>query len=545
VKQPQRKLTLLIRTRLKSLRNEWWRKPRKRIQLLIFAGMWAWIIYWFTRVMWTAFATLKGLPAYASALEQLPGSVFLGFLIMLVVSGATVALSAFFLSGELEYLLTTPIPRTTVFNYRLLETAFLNATYLLIFGVPTTIALGLVYAASFLYYLVAAAVLFAFLVLATDLGVLVMLGVVRVLPPRRAREILSAFLGLMFLAFWFGSDAIRARFFDPTSPHFDAARLETVKHVGRYLSASFLPSSWLGDILLNTARGATPAVLVPLILLLVAAVAVHHVTARLADSIWARGATVVHRKTRTEQQVGVRRAEPSARFGMRLLLAREWRMFSRETQQLTRIAILAGMAVLFPLLGTGAESGAWWTPFLVSTILGGFAAATLGTTLVPIERRAFWFLKIAPGGVRKVMLAKGVLAWLVGSLVLVASNAAAAVRNGLDPSLMALVLLGGVFLAGALASVGLGVGAFFARFDWEHPKRVLKAPGGLIYMLGTLLIVGAAVALPALGALLAGDTSEGVLAGLFALTSAILAAVSFPAAVGLGVARLEKLEWTF
>ncbi|NOZ57312.1 MAG: hypothetical protein GXO73_11060 [Calditrichaeota bacterium] len=319
MKRSGSKLALLIRTRLVSLRNEWWRRPRKRLQLLIFAGTWAWIIYWFTRVMWTAFATLKSLPAYASALEQLPGSVFLGFLIMLVVSGATVALSAFFLSGELEYLLTTPIPRTTVFNFRLLETAFLNATYLLIFGVPTAIALGLVYRASPLYYVVAAVALLAFLVLATDLGVLVMLAVVRILPPKRAREILSAFLGLLFLAFWFGSDAIRARFFDPTSPHFDAARLEAVKHVGDYLSASFLPSSWLGKVLLNTARGATPAVLVPFALLLAAAVVAHGITARLADSIWARGAAVVRRKASAKHPAEAEIAAP-VHSGLRLLL---------------------------------------------------------------------------------------------------------------------------------------------------------------------------------------------------------------------------------
>ncbi|NOZ57313.1 MAG: hypothetical protein GXO73_11065 [Calditrichaeota bacterium] len=143
------------------------------------------------------------------------------------------------------------------------------------------------------------------------------------------------------------------------------------------------------------------------------------------------------------------------------------------------------------------------------------------------------------------MLAKGVLAWLVGSVVLVASNAAAAARNGVDADVLALVLVGGVFLAGALATVGLGVSGFFARFDWEHPKRILKAPGSLVYMLGTLLVVGVAVGFPALGAVALGETSELVLAALFAVTSAILAAVSFPAAVGFAVARLEKLEWTF
>ena len=545
MKHSKSKLGLLVRTRLVSLRNEWWRKPRKRIQLLIFTGTWVWIIYWFTGVMWTAFSTLKSLPAYASALEQLPSSVFLGFLFLLVLSGATVALSAFFLSGELEYLLTTPIPRTTVFNFRLLETALLNGTYLLIFGLPTAIALGLVFSASPLYYVLALVVLLVFLVLTTDLGVLVTLAIVRVLPPRRAREILSALLGLLFLAFWFGSSAIRERFFDPTSPHFDAARLEAVKNAGHYLSSSFLPSSWVGQILLTTARGKVSPALAPLLALLVAAFAFHWITARLADSIWARGATVVQRKAPAAGPLEQKVAETTARAGFRLLLRREWRMFSRETQQLTRIAILAGMAVLLPLLGTGSDSGEWWTPFLLPTILGGLAASTLGTILIPVERQAFWFLKVAPGGIRKVMLAKGVLAWLVGAAVLVASNGAMAVRQTVDTTVLLVLLVGGVFLAGALASLGLGVGAFFARFDWEHPKRILKAPGSLVYMLGTALVVGLALGLPALSTLFLNSTTELFVASLFAVTSAVLAVVSFPAVLGLAVARLEKLEWTF
>ncbi|HFE53644.1 MAG TPA: hypothetical protein ENK07_09375, partial [Bacteroidetes bacterium] len=224
---------------------------------------------------------------------------------------------------------------------------------------------------------------------------------------------------------------------------------------------------------------------------------------------------------------------------------REWRMFSRETQQLTRIAILAGMAVLLPLLGTGSDSGEWWTPFLLPTILGGLAASTLGTILIPVERQAFWFLKVAPGGIRKVMLAKGVLAWLVGAVVLVASNGAMAVRQTVDTTVLLVLLVGGVFLAGALASLGLGVGAFFARFDWEHPKRILKAPGSLVYMLGTALVVGLALGLPALSTLFLNSTTELFVASLFAVTSAVLAVVSFPAVLGLAVARLEKLEWTF
>ena len=145
-----------VRTRLNRARTDEGRLLKA--VLLGFVGLFFWsLIFAVIFRMLLYFRGTQGIGDLLAA--KLLGLAFLTFLMILVLSNVITALSTFFLSEDLEFVIAAPVVPETVYVARLIETIVDSSWMVALLAIPLLVAYGAVYAAGPMYYLLAVATL--------------------------------------------------------------------------------------------------------------------------------------------------------------------------------------------------------------------------------------------------------------------------------------------------------------------------------------------------------------------------------------------------
>ncbi len=579
-------LWVLARARLQIVRNTFWRGKlrRKFVSLVLVAllGLGSFGLYGFTRfvvgamrdpevadLLREAATQTPGLPtAMAPFLAALPSAVLLGALAMLVFSSFSSLLSSLYLSGDLDMLLVAPVPMRAVFSVKFFGGLLSQYGILFALLAPVLIGYGQGLGYGPLYHLCTALVLLLLPLLPAGLGALLVMAVVRVLPARRAREMVSVLGGLVGIAFYIITQLGRQI----------APVIARPANLQALLAADLplLPSAWAGRALVAAGEGQ----MLPLVfyggLFLGASLVVFAgclmVAERLYYAGWSNITTQggrVRPKPQGKRQNTAAEQRRLAAIGYRLsailpqqssaILLKDIRLFFRDLRSLQALIFplaLAGIwsvqAFTGPPPASSAELPAWAGQF--QDLAGGGIAfficlslsSVLAGTGVSREGRAFWLLKLAPVSPWRLLLGKLVLAYLpfplVGTLFL---SIVALLRH--QPPLIflqqwAIVLLSGL----GCATFGMGLGAAFPRLDWENPARQSSWQSGclgtLFYPLYLLVIVTLVLG-PAVMAEVVGGGVAGMglrLAG-WAMAVTVTAGVVW-LGVAIGTRGLERIE---
>jgi hypothetical protein len=128
--------------------------PKKILNRLPFALLgvifWLFIYIIFSRIL----IYFKGIEGFGDILSaKLLSMVFLSFLSLLVMSNIITALSTFYLSKDVDFLLTTPLDIKKIQSAKTIETFLLSSWMVMSFALPVLIAYGNVYRAGIFYYL--------------------------------------------------------------------------------------------------------------------------------------------------------------------------------------------------------------------------------------------------------------------------------------------------------------------------------------------------------------------------------------------------------
>jgi ABC-2 type transport system permease protein len=435
---------------------------------------------------------------------------------------------------------------------------FLIGPFLLGFGQ------GLGWGAAF--FLTAFVVLLLLPLLPTGIGALLVMAVVRVIPARRAREIVGVIGGMVGIA-WY----IFSQFPNQIGPRIANARM--LDYLRRF-DNPLLPSAWAGRTLTAAGEGDWTRLAFYGGLFAVLSIGTFVLCVALAERLyyagWSNMSTQGGRVRRRPTTDDRRPTAASGRWSVvsgRLLaflprqsmavLYKDLRVFPRDlgnVQQLIFPLVLAGIWT-FRLLTSGSPFGAGEQPDAMQSF-GQLASAgisfyiclvlssAMGGAGISREGRGFWLLKVAPISAWRLLLGKLALAYLpyptIGTLfvlflsILQHSSPVDLVRS------LALVLLGGL----GATSITLGMGAAFPKLNWENPRQQNSIQAGclapLLYFAYLVLALGAVLGLPLLA----------FLAPSFATALALLGWVIFLAlttgvvwgALTFGAARLERLE---
>jgi ABC-2 type transport system permease protein len=137
---------------------------------------------------------VPNLPDLAASLPvMLMGVAFLTILL----TSFGLLLQALYLSGDMDFLLTAPVPMRAVFLSKLLQAIVPNLALISLLVLPVLFGLGSAEGYNVLYYPLVILSLLALALAAAGLAGMLVMGVVHVFPARRAAEILG-FVGAVF-----------------------------------------------------------------------------------------------------------------------------------------------------------------------------------------------------------------------------------------------------------------------------------------------------------------------------------------------------------
>ncbi len=535
-------LGVLLHTRLRALLNSLRRGGKKsRRRLLGYIGLILLPLLVLINIHAIMVVMMHNPGLGIPALQLLLRNILLGVFIMLLFSGLALVLHILFLSKDLPLLLSSPIPHTTILQFKFLEATLANSTLFFGLALPVLISAGLVTSAPWLFWLLLLPMSLIFLTIPTGLGAFLAMGLVSIMPARKAKNIAAVLLSFISIAIWLGFQVMRPE------------RLPGAASVlpgQRYLNAGAKLSAWLpSDGLINSlmalreqnyGAAATSGLLLVAISLLLYGLASALMQRALRRDLFSGMEMTSHRRPKS----GKNRRSSLEREGSLFvqILRRDFLIIRRDTQQLMQILLFTLMMILLPFLNRSAmEAGhfAGYMPFLFLFIFSMLIGSTLASRMVPMERSAFGLFKLAPVRLRVVWRAKMMLSFLftLASGAIAAAIVATIHHTPAGVWLRVLVLL--VILDGIATLIGGVFGALFPNFAWDHPKRMLSAGSGFflsLLLFGCMGLVGGAVAL-SLAFLDSPD--PGIL-----LSALLTLAALYPGTL-MVENKLDKMEWTF
>jgi ABC-2 type transport system permease protein len=472
--------------------------------LLSFVGLFFWSLIF--AVIFRMLIYFRGTQGIGDLLAgKLLGLAFLTFLMILVLSNVITALSTFFLSEDLELVVAAPVEPESVYGARLIETIVDSSWMVALLAIPLLIAYGVVYTAGVWYYLLAAATLVPFLVIPAVLGSALTLILVNLFPARRTRDLL-ALIGLFAAA----GVVTLFRFLRPER----LMRPEEFRNLVDFIAvlrtptSAWLPSEWVTGALMSYLSGFFQWF--PFLFLWSTAAMFVVVGAWLHRRHFETGFTRAQEGAQRKGTAGNRMLErifARARPSTRGIIAKEVRVFFRDTTQWSQLILLAVLVAVYVYnitvlpLYTGEQ-----VSFLLINVvsflnlgLAGFVVAAIAARFVfpqmSIEGRMMWLLRSSPLDVRRLFWSK----YWIGTVPLLAIALPLIVVTNVvldaSPFILILTTLTMIGMTFALTALALGFGALYPNYETENVAEIPTSFGGLLFMMAAVTYLAGIVIL--------------------------------------------------
>lgn len=502
----------LLRPRWLGQRNRWLRASRAEKATIAFFAMIG-LAFWvgvFLLFGWLI-TTFHGVEVFGPILSRkLLEMLMLGLFGLLCFSNVVTALSTFYLSDDLELVLSLPVSRVSFHFARLVDTMGQSSWMMVFFGLPIFVAYGVAYDAGWSYIAALLLVLPAFVLVPAGIGVATASALVRVFPARKIREAL-VLVGIITLVIAF----VLLRAVRPER----LVDAESFENVAAYVAnlqtpvPALTPPRWASDVLVAALLD-KPWPLLELGLLLTGAVAVTGVARWLTSMVYDEGRTRAQ-EARTARlakagwldkvlAIWTRPLAPVARA----IVIKDVKVFIRDPSQWSQV-FLVGSIVVITLASVAALPldifrGPWapfWRNFFAygAHSLVGFIMAAVAArfqfTAVSNERRAFWIARTAPITARQFLWAK---VWpFIVPMIVVGETLAVASTLILEADLVLVSIAAATAfgLAFGISGIAVGMGAVWPDFKADNTARVAAGPAGVLFMVMALLLTFAVVTL--------------------------------------------------
>ncbi|MED5371265.1 MAG: hypothetical protein VX899_09640 [Myxococcota bacterium] len=428
---------------------------------------------------------------------------------MLCFSNVVTSLSSFYLSEDLELLLSLPVSPRVFFNTRLLDTLAQSSWMMGMFGLPVFLAFGFAASAGWAYYASLLVVVPAFLLIPSSLGAIVASLLVTGVSARRAREALAV-VGVLFLVAVF----MLLRLMQPerlmNAQDFEsiAAYVATLQNPMPLL----FPPRWAASVLGASMQG-RPYPWMELGLLLAGAVGFGGVSRWITTWLFPDGWTRAQEANRARLSRNTlfdrflqAITRPLSR-PMAAVIVKDAKSFVRDPSQWSQIFLLASLIAIYlfsvqalpiDVVGAGYMQDAKNALAYLNLGMAGFVMAAIAVRFqyaqISGEGRAFWMLRTAPIDPERYLWAKalpGLVPMLVvGGAITMATNA---ILN--SPTMLFVVSgLTAVGFAFGISGIAVGMGATYPDFKADNVARAASGPGAIVFMVASLGLVFAVVA---------------------------------------------------
>ena len=509
----------LFRMRLRITYNSFRHaKLRRKIgTLILYLGLagFGYFIFWLSQIL-LQFVRSPEMAQYSgmdltAILASIPALILSTLFMGTLLTSFGVLLQAMYLSGDMDFLLSTPLPIRAVFITKMLQAVLPNFALICLFGIPILFGLGSSSHYAALYYPLVILVMSALALAAAGLASLLVMLVVRVMSPRRAAELL-AFAGAMFgflcsqvgnFANIFGRDI-----------HISGTRLAGILWLA---NIRWLPLNWAGQglVALGQSHWLTGLLLIGGTLgFTIGVFWFALLTAeRLYYSGWAGMQVVARKKKRSVSRpidnatncMGseVARLIPGPVLG---IIQKDFLTLRRDLRKLSQLIspIIIGAMYTFSLLRGGGEPPAgrgeapdWFmNSFRVvlaygnigmSLFVGWMILSRLAGMGFSQEGRNYWVLKVSPIRTGQLLAAKFLVAYLpalgLGLIFLIVIS----ILQGFPAIQFVYSLIALIMCQAGTTGILLSFGVAGANFTWDDPRRMNSGSLGCLGQIITML----------------------------------------------------------
>ena len=483
---------ILFKNRLRIYINHFIKSSgSKRLRIVMMGLAWFVFIQFLFPILLTIFQLLiENQQLGKAAAVQLLAVILFGLLIALLMSSMVICIYTLFVSKDLPLLLSTPISRTTLFTYKLVEATISNSSIFLLLGLPIIITFGMAIEAGFLYYILAIPLCIIFLFIPTSFSSLISLFLVRIVPAKRAREIMSAVLAAVFIAIWTGLQFLRSSFTEHAGS-FDPNQISSISNVITNDFFFNVPSGWLAQSLMSFAENDFAQGIFSFAVLFCFTAGLFFASLILVETLYYRGHGSMESRIKIKPQklktLKVRHERAQGHQSLFLtIMKRDYRLITRDLAQFMQYFMFAIMIVVMAIIfkqDVHVLSHSYLAslePYIFVFIFSVINATAMGVRLVPIEGMAFYINMISPQRGSLFMNAKVMLSWILGNIVAILGVLVVTFIHKMPFVTFLGALLFAIAICLSSSGIGIYLGISFANFDWDHPKRMISVGGSLI-----------------------------------------------------------------
>lgn len=512
---------------------------------------------------WEAFYYIAKVPGFENYITSLMFSLFfLSLLIMLIFSNALLTYGSLYRSSEVEFLLSLPVRKESIFSYVFVETVVYSSWAFLYLGVPIVVAFGASRGCPWYFYPAALAMFCVFVVIPAAVGAILSMLLVAFVPRARLKALgVVLAVGLLVAIF------VAMRSFPGGRNFYDFGYGDISRILGRlrFSRHPFLPSLWLSKGILSLSSANLKRAGFYLLVILSNSLFLTAIAQSVGRRYFWRGFSK-SKSSASQRPLGRGRALkwfidrvffflPSE---IRLFLAKDTKAFLRDSLQWGQFLIFFGVLGIyianirsFPydLEAEQARSGISLlnlaaTCLVLSTFTGRFIFP-----LLSLEGKNFWVLGLAPVKRSRILYGKFCFAFFgslaVSEVLIAISDYMLAFPVAVWLGHAALVLS----ICAGLAAISVGLGARYPNLREENPAKIVAGFGGTLNLIVSMLYIAVMVATIGLPMSLAfaRRTADPVfyaraMAVLTAL-SVVLGAVTSGFFLSLGRSRFERMEF--
>lgn len=413
-------------------------------------------------------------------LQRFLGLIFLISYSMVFMSSIINGLSTFFLSENLSFLHTLPVPRWRILLLKFLETWIISCYLVLLFlacflaSYVHTFNLGLS------RYFLCAALLVVFTLSPVALGSAMVTILIRFFPARRIYQVVTLIGGIFLAALMIAVRMMRPELL--LNPKSTDDFIKLISDM-TFPSLNHLPSTWASEVVIggDYSKGVLLLIFTIGTLVLLAVV----------QKIFYQRAYIQSQESRTLREKPTGKTRRTVHRGkIASLILKELKIFTRDATQWSQLLLLAALVVVYLIniknLAIQMESVRWVVSF-INLGLAGFVLAALSVRFlfpsVSSEGRCFWLIRTMPLSFRTLLWCKYLIYFppflLFTQMLVYFSNRILEVPQ----FFIALSMINIFAVSFALTGLAIGIGALMPNFRTDHPSKIAVGPGGVLYML--------------------------------------------------------------
>ena len=504
------KIFILLRPRLLSFFNNYrlGKKNKSWIRLFMFGSVGG--VFWIGSfiIFYRVLLYFQSVQDFGDILAmKLLSMIIITFFALLMFSSIINSLSHLYLSRDLPLLHSLPLETRTIFLSRWLLSAFDSSWMVVAFSFPVFLSYGFIYKAGILFYLIALIAIIVMCLISTAISSIIVLVGAIALPAGKIRTLFIIMgVGLAILL------VLVLRMIRPEQ----LVNPDSFASVVIYLNSlqtpnsSFLPATWITDIILSAINGNMKTSLFNLALSISCAFTLIFLNESLARVTYFYGfsqaqttpkrlfAPVKFKGWNWEHLLNFL-SRPAKAFAVK-----EIRSFFRDSTQWPQLFLIGALIVVYlynfsvlPLDRSPIKTVYLQNVFsflnmgLAAFVLSAVAARFVYPA-VSMEGEAFWIIQAAPVSIKTFLWIKFFLYYIpliiMSEILIVASNLLLQVT----PFMMILSVTTIFCLVPAVVAMAIGLGSVYPDFKSENPALSVTSFGGLLFMLccfGLIILV--------------------------------------------------------